>query len=157
VKKNPLGPNERRAVLALIMLSLAVTLFWAIYEQQGDRELADAFLTWLKDHVGWVMVNEGIGRHTVLSQQYISDATPTGAALVPDGATFRVWAPRALSVYLNGVFGSRAYDQQTEDRLLSKNPRGYWTGFQEGAQDGDPYRFWVLGVGSMARPDHSGS
>ena len=148
VKKNPLGPNERRAVLALIMLSLAVTLFWAIYEQQGDRELADAFLTWLKDHVGWVMVNEGIGRHTVLSQQYISDATPTGAALVPDGATFRVWAPRALSVYLNGVFGSRTYDQQTEDRLLSKNPRGYWTGFQKGAQDGDQYRFWVLGVGS---------
>jgi POT family proton-dependent oligopeptide transporter len=35
VKKNPLGPNERRAVLALIMLFLAVTLFWAIYEQQG--------------------------------------------------------------------------------------------------------------------------
>ena len=148
VKKNPLGPNERRAVLALIMLSLAVTLFWAIYEQQGDRELADAFLTWLKDHVGWVMVNEGMGRHTVLSQQYISNATPTGAALVPDGATFRVWAPSALSVYLNGVFGSRAYDQQTEDRLLRKNPRGYWTGFQKGAQDGDQYRFWVLGVGS---------
>jgi hypothetical protein len=114
-----------------------------IAEIGNDRELADAFLTWLKDHVGWVMVNEGIGRHTVLSQQYISDATPTGAALVPDGATFRVWAPRALSVYLNGVFGSRAYDQQTVDRLLSKNPRGYWTGFQEGA-----HRFWVVGVGS---------
>jgi hypothetical protein len=40
------------------------------------------------------------------------------------------------------------YDQQTEDRLLSKNPRGYWTGFQEGAQDGDQYRFWVVGIGS---------
>ncbi len=36
VKKKPLGPNERRAVLALIMLFLAVTLFWAIYEQQGN-------------------------------------------------------------------------------------------------------------------------
>ena len=36
VKKNPLGSNERRAVLALIMLFLAVTLFWAIYEQQGN-------------------------------------------------------------------------------------------------------------------------
>ena len=119
-----------------------------IAEIGNDRELADEFLTWLKDHVGWVMVNEGMGRHTVLSQQYISNATPTGAALVPDGATFRVWAPSALSVYLNGVFGSRAYDQQTEDRLLRKNPRGYWTGFQKGAQDGDQYRFWVLGVGS---------
>jgi 1,4-alpha-glucan branching enzyme len=40
------------------------------------------------------------------------------------------------------------YDQQTEDRLLSKNPRGYWMGFQERAQDGDEYRFWVVGVGS---------
>jgi hypothetical protein len=106
-----------------------------IAEIGNDRELAEAFLTWLKDHVGWMMVNEGIGRHTVLSQQYISDATPTGAALVPGGATFRVWAPRAVGLYLNGVFGGRAYDQQTEDRLLSKNPRGYWTGFQERCGD----------------------
>ena len=88
----------------------------------NDRELADAFVTWLKDHAGWAMVNEGIGRHTVLSQQYISDATPTGSASVPGGATFRVWAPRALGVYLNGVFGSRVYDQQTEDRLLARTP-----------------------------------
>jgi len=34
----------------------------------NDRELADAFLTWLKDHAGWAMVNERRGRHTVLSQ-----------------------------------------------------------------------------------------
>jgi hypothetical protein len=64
-----------------------------ITEVGNDRELADAFLTWLKDHDGWVIVNEGIGRHTVLSQQYISDATPTGSALVPGGVTFRVWHP----------------------------------------------------------------
>jgi Bifunctional DNA primase/polymerase, N-terminal/Major Facilitator Superfamily len=36
VKKKPLGPNERRAVLALIMLFLPVTLFWATFEQQGN-------------------------------------------------------------------------------------------------------------------------
>ena len=84
----------------------------------------------------------------MLSQECISDATPTGAGLVPGGATFRVWAPRAAAVYLNGIFGERVYDQQTEDRLLSRNPRGYWTGFQEGTQDGDQYRFWVIGIGS---------
>jgi proton-dependent oligopeptide transporter, POT family len=36
VKKKPLGPNERRAVLALIMLFLPLTLFWATFEQQGN-------------------------------------------------------------------------------------------------------------------------
>jgi proton-dependent oligopeptide transporter, POT family len=35
-KKKPLGPNERRAVLALIMLFLPVTLFWATSGQQGN-------------------------------------------------------------------------------------------------------------------------
>jgi len=35
-KRRPLGPNERRAVLALFMLFLPVTLFWATFEQQGN-------------------------------------------------------------------------------------------------------------------------
>ena len=35
-KKNSLGTNARRAILALIILFVAVTLFWAIYEQQGN-------------------------------------------------------------------------------------------------------------------------
>jgi 1,4-alpha-glucan branching enzyme len=39
------------------------------------------------------------------------------------------------------------YDQTTNDRLLTESA-GYWTGFQEGARDGDPYRFWVVGEGS---------
>jgi 1,4-alpha-glucan branching enzyme len=84
----------------------------------------------------------------VLSQQNISAATPNGATLVEGGATFRVWAPRATAVYLNGNFGGAVYHQQTEDRLLSKDMTGYWTGFQPGAQDGDQYRFWVAGTGS---------
>ncbi len=84
----------------------------------------------------------------MLSQQNISAATPTGAMLVAGGATFRVWAPRATAVYLNGRFAGAVYDEQTEDRLLGKTPDGYWTGFQPGAQDGDPYRFWVVGPGS---------
>jgi 1,4-alpha-glucan branching enzyme len=84
----------------------------------------------------------------MLSQENISPTTPTGAQLVPGGASFRFWAPRALAVYLNGVFGDQVFDQQTEDRLLAKDASGYWTGFQEGARDGDKYRFWVEGEGS---------
>jgi 1,4-alpha-glucan branching enzyme len=84
----------------------------------------------------------------MLSQQHISIFTPTGATLLPGGATFRVWAPRATAVYLNGSFAGAVYDQQTDDRLLSKDDLGYWGGFQAGAQDGDRYRYWVVGPGS---------
>jgi 1,4-alpha-glucan branching enzyme len=84
----------------------------------------------------------------MLSQQNITAATPNGANVVEGGAIFRVFAPRATAVYLNGSFGGSVYDQQTDDRLLSKDATGYWTGFQAGAQDGDQYRFWVAGTGS---------
>jgi 1,4-alpha-glucan branching enzyme len=84
----------------------------------------------------------------MLSQQNISAATDTGATLVPGGATFRVFAPRATAVYLNGTFAGTVYAAQTQDRLLSKDANGYWTGFQAGANDGDQYRFWVVGPGT---------
>jgi 1,4-alpha-glucan branching enzyme len=84
----------------------------------------------------------------MLSQDHITGATPTGAVLLPDGATFRVFAPRARAVYLNGIFGGEVRDQQSEDRLLQKEESGYWTGFEPGARDGDRYRFWVTGEGS---------
>jgi 1,4-alpha-glucan branching enzyme len=84
----------------------------------------------------------------VLSQQHISAQTPIGATLQADGATFKVWAPLARAVYLNGVFGGEAHDKQTIGRLLEKDARGYWTGFQAGARDGDRYRYWVEGEGS---------
>jgi 1,4-alpha-glucan branching enzyme len=84
----------------------------------------------------------------MISQQNIAATTPTGARLVPGGGTFKVWAPRATAVYLNGRFAGVSYDQQTPDRLLSKDAAGYWSGFQAGAADGDPYRFWVSGTGS---------
>lgn len=83
----------------------------------------------------------------MLPQQNIAATTPTGARLVSNGATFKVWAPRATAVYLNGRFAGVPYDQQTPDRLLSRDASGYWTGFQAGATDGDPYRFWVSGTG----------
>jgi 1,4-alpha-glucan branching enzyme len=84
----------------------------------------------------------------MLSQQNIAAATPTGARPLQGGATFKVWAPRATAVYLNGRFAGVSHDQQTPDRLLSKDARGYWTGFQTGAADGDSYRFWVTGTGT---------
>ena len=86
--------------------------------------------------------------HAVLSQQHISAQTPTGATLAAGGATFRVWAPEASAVYLHGIFGGQAFDQLTGDRLLQKDARGYWSGYQDGARDGDRYRFWVEGAGS---------
>jgi 1,4-alpha-glucan branching enzyme len=84
----------------------------------------------------------------MLSQDNISSTTPTGATVLPGGATFRVWAPRARAVYLNGIFAGEVRDQQSEDRLLRKDASGYWTGFEPGAQDRDRYRFWVTGEGS---------
>jgi 1,4-alpha-glucan branching enzyme len=84
----------------------------------------------------------------MLSQANISTATPTGTQVLPDGACFKVWAPRATAVYLNGTFGGTVHDQQTDDRLLAKDASGYWTGFQAGARDGDLYRFWIVGTGS---------
>jgi 1,4-alpha-glucan branching enzyme len=83
----------------------------------------------------------------VLSRQHISPQTPTGATLVADGATFRVWAPEASAVYLHGTFGGEVFDRLTDDRLLQKDERGYWAGYQAGARDGDRYRFWVQGAG----------
>jgi len=83
----------------------------------------------------------------MISQQNISARTPMGATLVPGGTTFRVWAPRATAVYLNGVFGGKTLNTQTDDLLLAKDDRGYWTGFLAAAAEGDLYRFYVAGGG----------
>jgi 1,4-alpha-glucan branching enzyme len=84
----------------------------------------------------------------MISQQNISPQTPMGATLVPGGATFRVWAPRATAVYVTGNFAGDSGTGQTPDRLLTKDGNGYWVGFQPGAKDGDQYQFWIDGPGS---------
>ena len=85
----------------------------------------------------------------MISQQNVSATTPMGATLVAGGgATFRVWAPRATSVYVNGVFGGVAVTGQTDGSLLAKDDNGYWTGFVAAAHEGDLYHFWVDGPGS---------
>jgi 1,4-alpha-glucan branching enzyme len=85
----------------------------------------------------------------MLSQANISPNTPMGANLVEGGgATFRVWAPRATAVYVNGSFGGTWHSGQTDDLLMAKDGNGYWTGFIADAKDSDPYHYWVTGGGS---------
>jgi len=82
----------------------------------------------------------------MISQKNISPNTPMGASLVSGGgATFRAWAPLAAAVYLNGTFGGTPRAGQTDDLLLAKDANGYWTGFVDAANEGDLYRFWVVG------------
>src|SRR5271168_1226657 len=82
-----------------------------------------------------------------LSQSNITSNTPMGATLVPGGATFKIWGPLAQAVYLNGEFGGVAnWSTNTNaDLLLVKDATGYWTGFLPGVQDGDLYKYFVLG------------
>jgi 1,4-alpha-glucan branching enzyme len=85
----------------------------------------------------------------MISQAHILPITPMGANLVDGGgATFRVWAPRATAVYVNGIFGGTRKTGQTDDLLMAKDAHGYWTGFISDARDGDAYHFWVVGAGS---------
>jgi 1,4-alpha-glucan branching enzyme len=79
-----------------------------------------------------------------ISQLNINPSTPMGASLCPGGATFRVWAPRAHVVYLNGTFGGTARNGLDPDLLL-ENTSGYWAGFLPGVSEGDTYIFLVVG------------
>jgi 1,4-alpha-glucan branching enzyme len=85
-----------------------------------------------------------------VTQDHISPNTRMGANLVADGATFRVWAPRAEAVYVNGQFGTTAaWTKDDLNLLLKRQDRGYWAGFLPGVSEGDQYLFYV--VGSPAR------
>ncbi len=44
------------------------------------------------------------------SQTHIDARTPMGSALITNGATFRVWAPRATAVYIVGDFNNWTAD-----------------------------------------------
>ncbi len=90
----------------------------------------------------------------MISQANCTATTPMGATLLSDqglpggGATFRVWAPRALAVYLSSVFGGVRRAGRTPDLLMAKDANGYWSGFVAEAADGDRYRYDVAGAGS---------
>jgi 1,4-alpha-glucan branching enzyme len=86
---------------------------------------------------------------SMIPQTNITPTTPMGANLLPTGgATFRVWAPRATAVYLNGIFSNTPATTQTDDLLLAKDPNGYWSGFLPNAVAGDQYHYWITGTGS---------
>ncbi len=79
------------------------------------------------------------------SQRHITPETPLGATLVAGGATFRVFGPAALNVWVSGDFNK--WVQQDPAALLTKNGND-WTGFIPGVRDGTAYKFFVQGAGS---------
>lgn len=70
---------------------------------------------------------------------------PTGATLVPGGATFRVYAPRATAVYVSGDFNGW---QQNPDSQLTAIAGGHWDTFIPGLKDGEQYLLFIQGKGS---------
>lgn len=81
-------------------------------------------------------------------------ATPMGANLVADGATFRVWAQGAHEVHILGAFIGWV---PSDDTRLLRADDGHWWGFVSGAQDRQQYKFWVVGEegGGWKRDPHA--
>ncbi len=69
-----------------------------------------------------------------------------GATVVPGGATFCVWAPRATAVYVSGDFNGW---QQNAACQLASVGGGQWAAFIGGLRDGDQYKFYVSGAGGQ--------
>jgi 1,4-alpha-glucan branching enzyme len=84
--------------------------------------------------------------------QTVDATTAMGATVVPGGATFRTWAPRAKNVYLltGDALGQSAVAGwiPSPDDALSPLGDGTWGGFLAGAQVDMPYMFWVAGEAS---------
>jgi 1,4-alpha-glucan branching enzyme len=71
--------------------------------------------------------------------------SPMGGTVVPGGATFRIWAPRAKDVYVSGDFNGW---KQNDSCRLNPIGGGHWAGFFPVLQDGDQYKFYVNGIGT---------
>jgi 1,4-alpha-glucan branching enzyme len=84
------------------------------------------------------------------SQDHITSTTPMGANLVGGGATFRVWAPAAEAVFVNGRFeGVDRFPEDADPALqLVKDGNDFWAGFIPGVHAGDRYKFFVVGRGA---------
>jgi 1,4-alpha-glucan branching enzyme len=86
-----------------------------------------------------------------VTQQGITNQTPMGAHLVPGGATFRVWAPEALEVHIRlartGDVINEPGDafEPCDATRLQHFSDGRWAGFVSGVQEGDHYRFYIVG------------
>jgi 1,4-alpha-glucan branching enzyme len=70
---------------------------------------------------------------------------PMGGTLVPGGATFRVWAPRASAVYVSGDFNGWKQDAGAH---MGPIGGGHWAIFVPGLQEGDQYLYFVNGIGT---------
>ncbi len=68
-----------------------------------------------------------------------------GGTLVPGGAIFRLWAPRATAVHISGDFNDWT---QTQASALAPIGGGHWAIFIPNLKDGDQYLFHVTGPGS---------
>lgn len=68
-----------------------------------------------------------------------------GSTLVPGGATFRVWAPRAKAVYVSGDFNGWKRNGDGQLQLIGG---GHWATFIPGLKDGDQYLLYVDGLGT---------
>lgn len=75
----------------------------------------------------------------------VDAGTPMGATLVEGGATFRVWAPRAMQVHV--VHGATG---ELQDALAPLGAQGHWAGLVPGIADGSTYRFRVVGTDGTA-------
>jgi 1,4-alpha-glucan branching enzyme len=67
---------------------------------------------------------------------------PMGGTIVPGGAVFRVWAPRARAVHVCGDFNNWKQDSASS---LSPIGGGHWARFVPGLEDGDQYLFYIDG------------
>jgi 1,4-alpha-glucan branching enzyme len=89
-----------------------------------------------------------------VTQDHVDLTMPMGANLVtnaPAGATFRVWAPKARTVFLNGHFaGVDTWNKDQDPSLALQRINGtdWWGGFFASAGEGDLYKFYVVGEGS---------
>ena len=79
------------------------------------------------------------------AQENINAQTPIGANLIAEGATFRVFGPSAVKVFVSGDFNG--WKQQDPAAQLVKQGTD-WVGFIPGVKDGTAYKFFVVGLGS---------
>ncbi len=93
-----------------------------------------------------------VGHMNRVTQDHISSGTADGATIVVDssgqalGVTFKVWGPKADSVFVNGAFnGVNSFSKDQDPDLLMEKHGEHWTGFISGAKTGDIYKFFVVG------------
>ena len=82
-----------------------------------------------------------------VAQTHITSTTPMGATLLPDGVTFRFWAPLAQQVYL--VLDPRdTYQPDPADEARLRPRQRTLGGLRVRRHNGATYLFWVVGEGS---------